>query len=253
MHLLETSNAIQIATFFLMVLTFGLLEKFRPARELNIWKDLKVDTLSFALGVSLSMLCYTWTYNFCTIYFPSSAIKIWDTLGSLPSYLKIIFVIITVDFCLYWLHRAQHSTEFLWRTHVWHHSITELYWFSGFRTSFLHSLLYNIPQTVIPMFVFKLTPIEAGIGYSVGILVQFWEHTNIDVNIGFLKYIFITPAYHRVHHSINVRNTNYGTFFSIWDRIFGTYHNPNSVPKDVKLGLDEELTPGKVARMLTGL
>jgi len=71
-------------------------------------------------------------------------------LQSLPGLVKIGMALFIVDFIIYWIHRAQHQFDFLWRTHAWHHSIEQMYWFAGFRTSFLHSLIYNIPQVIIP-------------------------------------------------------------------------------------------------------
>lgn len=44
--------------------------------------------------------------------------------------------------------------------------------------------------------------------------------------MGYLKYIFVTPSLHRVHHasapSLYI-DKNYGEVFSIWDRLFGTF------------------------------
>jgi sterol desaturase/sphingolipid hydroxylase (fatty acid hydroxylase superfamily) len=36
--------------------------------------------------------------------------------------------------------------------------------------------------------------------------------------------LFVPPSMHRIHHSVVIkeRNTNYGTIFSIWDRLLGT-------------------------------
>jgi sterol desaturase/sphingolipid hydroxylase (fatty acid hydroxylase superfamily) len=36
--------------------------------------------------------------------------------------------------------------------------------------------------------------------------------------------LFVPPSMHRIHHSVKIkeRNTNYGTIFSLWDRILGT-------------------------------
>ena len=41
----------------------------------------------------------------------------------------------------------------------------------------------------------------------------------------FLEIIFVTPQYHLIHHSQNIKNhnSNFGVLFSIWDRMFGTY------------------------------
>jgi sterol desaturase/sphingolipid hydroxylase (fatty acid hydroxylase superfamily) len=42
---------------------------------------------------------------------------------------------------------------------------------------------------------------------------------------GALRWLIITPDMHRTHHSeiIPEQNANFGTVFSFWDRMFGTY------------------------------
>jgi sterol desaturase/sphingolipid hydroxylase (fatty acid hydroxylase superfamily) len=51
-------------------------------------------------------------------------------------------------------------------------------------------------------------------------------HGNIRSNYGVLKYILVTPQSHRIHHSIEERHwgKNLGTYFTIWDRLFGTLY-----------------------------
>ena len=43
--------------------------------------------------------------------------------------------------------------------------------------------------------------------------------------MGWLEYIIVTPAHHRVHHAINPEylDKNYGQVLIIWDRLFGTF------------------------------
>jgi sterol desaturase/sphingolipid hydroxylase (fatty acid hydroxylase superfamily) len=107
---------------------------------------------------------------------------------------------------------------------------------------------------VIPVTLFKLSPAEAGIGYALGLLIQFWEHTNVKVNVGPLSWVIITPAYHRIHHSATIhRGKNLGTTFSIWDRMFGTYVDPATAPDLFPLGLGEPVEAKKIPRMLFGL
>jgi sterol desaturase/sphingolipid hydroxylase (fatty acid hydroxylase superfamily) len=40
-----------------------------------------------------------------------------------------------------------------------------------------------------------------------------------------LRWWWVTPAMHRVHHSTRIeeQQRNYGFQFSVWDRIFGSY------------------------------
>jgi sterol desaturase/sphingolipid hydroxylase (fatty acid hydroxylase superfamily) len=243
----------QTVAFFALAAVFEVLERIRPAREIDRWKDLKIDVFSFALAISMNRFSHYSITGFVNTYTPPWLLGYVHGLQALPGAAKIVLAIFLVDFTIYWIHRAQHRFELMWRTHAWHHSVEQLYWFSGFRTSFLHSFIYNIPQAAIPMLVFNLSPIEAGIGYSIGLLIQFWEHTNIDVNIGPLRWIVITPAYHRVHHSTAHSRSNYGTTFSLWDRLFGTYTDPDSVPADAQLGLGVPIEKKDIARMLVGV
>jgi len=60
------------------------------------------------------------------------------------------------------------------------------------------------------------------------IVQDFFTHANLRVPQPvdrLLRMLMITPAMHRVHHSREVReqNTNFGTVFSVWDKLFGTY------------------------------
>jgi sterol desaturase/sphingolipid hydroxylase (fatty acid hydroxylase superfamily) len=244
----------EIAAFFGLVLVFELCERIRPARPVNRFLDLKLDVLSFAFALTVNRLSIHAIRNFAVGFTPASYASHIHYLQTLPSIVKIILALFLVDFCIYWIHRAQHRFDLLWRTHAWHHSIEQMYWFSGFRTSFLHSFIYNIPQVLIPVTFLKLSPAEAGIGYSLGLLIQFWEHTNLNVNIGRLAWLIITPEYHRIHHSATVhRGQNLGTTFSLWDRMFGTFVDPNSVAEHFPLGLGERVQEKKIPRMLLGV
>jgi sterol desaturase/sphingolipid hydroxylase (fatty acid hydroxylase superfamily) len=243
----------QTLAFFGLVLVFEVLERVRPAREIDRWKDLKIDVLSFAVAIGVNRLCKVLIGGFLLGLMPAWLLAGAAGLHGLPAWSRILLAILVVDFLTYWIHRAQHRSDALWRTHAWHHSIEQLYWFSGFRTSFFHSFLYAIPATTTALVVFNLSPVEAGIGYSIGLVIQFWEHTNLRVNIGPLRWIIITPDYHRVHHSTGHSRSNFGTTFSFWDRMFGTYTDPSTVPPDAPLGLGEEIKPQQIPRMMVGV
>jgi sterol desaturase/sphingolipid hydroxylase (fatty acid hydroxylase superfamily) len=246
-------NVYEAVAFFALVAVFEILERVRPAREIDRWKDLKIDLLSFAVALMVNIACKALIGGVIIASLPLWLTQGVGTLHAMPSWSRILMAIVVVDFLTYWIHRAQHRSDTLWRTHAWHHSIEQLYWFSGFRTSFMHSFLYSMAATTTALMVFNLTPLEAGIGYSIGLLIQFWEHTNIHVNIGPLRHIIITPTYHRVHHSTGHSRSNFGTTFSFWDRMFGTYTDPASVPANAPLGLGEPIEQKQIPRMLVGV
>ena len=243
----------EIIAFVCLAVIFETWERLRPARSIDRWHDLKTDLLSFVFALVVNRICTYSLSSFCHQAAPAFVLASLHRVQALPSLLKILIALLVVDFVIYWIHRAQHRFDCFWRTHAWHHSIERLYWFSGFRTSFLHSLIYNIPQVVIPILVFKLSPAEAAIGYSIGVLIQFWEHTNVTVNIGSLSWLLITPDYHRVHHSTAHCHSNFGTTFSLRDRIFGTYLDPATVPVTSPLGLGQDVEYKNIPRMLMGV
>jgi sterol desaturase/sphingolipid hydroxylase (fatty acid hydroxylase superfamily) len=249
-----TAHEYQTVAFFGLVILFEVLERVRPAHEIDRWKDLKIDVLSFALALALNRVCKLMVGGFIAAWTPAAIVAAFARLHAWPGAVRIALAIVVVDFVIYWIHRAQHRFDTLWRTHAWHHSIEQLYWFSGFRTSFLHSFLYNIPQAAVPMLVFNLSPLQTGIAYSIGLFVQFWEHTNVRVDLGPLRRVVMTPKYHRVHHSaVEPRGKNLAPIFPVWDLLFGTYVDPRSIPEGFPLGLGEPIETRKLPRMVLGV
>ncbi|HSU54234.1 MAG TPA: sterol desaturase family protein [Candidatus Dormibacteraeota bacterium] len=249
-----TAGDYEIGAFLACVLVFDVSERLWPARPVDRLRDLKLDALSFVFALAVNRACNLMFRSFNWDLVPQALATPIAHMRAWPSAYKLVLALFIVDFLIYWIHRAQHRFGLLWRTHAWHHSIEQMYWFAGFRTSFFHSFIYNIPQVVVPVTLFHLSPAEAGVGYSLGLLIQFWEHTNLDVNVGPLKYLIITPAYHRIHHSATLhRGKNLGTTFSLWDRMFGTYVDPADVPEIFPMGLGEPVPSNQLPRMLMGV
>jgi len=66
----------------------------------------------------------------------------------------------------------------------------------------------------------------------ISICAQF-HHSNIDFPDGvekWLSWIIVTPRYHASHHAVDRHygDANFSTIFSIWDRLFGTYSQPEA-------------------------
>jgi sterol desaturase/sphingolipid hydroxylase (fatty acid hydroxylase superfamily) len=86
----------------------------------------------------------------------------------------------------------------------------------------------------------------------VGIIVNIWIHTNLDVDLGRFEWLLITPNYHRVHHGARgLSNMNLGFVLTIWDRMFGTYVDPRALETDFALGVIS--TRKGLLRMIAGL
>jgi len=75
--------------------------------------------------------------------------------------------------------------------------------------------------------------------------VRIWHtrliHANVRTNFGPLGHIFVSPQFHRIHHSIELRHRdlNFGVALTIWDRLFGTmYRGRDEYPETGVDGVD---------------
>jgi len=217
----------QSLSLVLLAIGFATLEAILPHHPVDRRRDLRLDLLGVVAGVAFVAVAYGGLRRLVGL----ADSRAWDgallALRGLPSAAKVLLVVLLVDFSIYWLHAIMHRWEFAWRMHRWHHTIEQMYWFAGFRASFLHILLYGVPQVVLPVIVFDLGPWETTVAAAVANFVQLWTHTNLKVDIGPLQWLFVTPDYHRVHHRAAIGPPrNLGNVLTVWDRLFGTHEAP---------------------------
>jgi sterol desaturase/sphingolipid hydroxylase (fatty acid hydroxylase superfamily) len=167
----------------------------------------------------------------------------------LPVWASFPLAIVGSDFAMYWTHRLIH-TRLLWRVHRWHHAPRYLYWLAGGRVSFLQGIIYTIPT--LTFLIFNVPPTLIG-GYILfGAVLNHWMHANLRLKSPWLEAIFVTPRIHHIHHSRDPRHygRNFGSLLSIWDRMFGTFVDPDDVRGPLKFGIPDAV-PGP--RLIIGL
>ncbi|NJC24679.1 sterol desaturase family protein [Neolewinella antarctica] len=175
------------------------------------------NLISTAAVKALTFGVILFFYNLTPLYVPTA----WW------SFIVCFFV---VDFCRYWAHRVAHEQRFWWATHVTHHS-SEQYNFSvSFRLSWTQHIkvIFFIPAALL-----GFDPFVFFICMQIGVLYQFWIHTEmIDKMWAPVEFFFVTPSHHRVHHATEEKylDKNYGSSFIIWDRIFGTFCPEQETP-----------------------
>jgi sterol desaturase/sphingolipid hydroxylase (fatty acid hydroxylase superfamily) len=166
--------------------------------------------------------------------------------------LEMAVGIIFLDLMIYLQHVVLHMIPFFWRFHKVHHSDLDLDVSSGFR---FH------PLEILGSMIYKLG-LVAALGPSVMTVVVFeailsgmaqFTHSNIKLPLGLdrtLRWLFVTPDMHRIHHSVEVAetNSNYGFNISIWDRLLGTYIHDGKKPQpEIVIGIPEFRTPEQVS------
>ena len=147
--------------------------------------------------------------------------------AAIPQWIAIPVAILGLDLVSYGWHRANHVVPLLWRFHQVHHSdpaftvTTALRFHPG-------ELLLALPLRLFAVAALGVS-IPGVIAFElVFAFANFVEHGNIDLPRRLEERIsraLIVPALHRRHHSRAQRclNSNYGTIFSFWDRLFSSY------------------------------
>jgi sterol desaturase/sphingolipid hydroxylase (fatty acid hydroxylase superfamily) len=141
-----------------------------------------------------------------------------------PVYLQIIAALLLAEFFIWFNHFARHKIRTLWFFHAVHHSQKEINVFTDNRAHIVDLLVGSL-LSFIPFFIFHVS------NYYAVVLIGIYKpihnrfiHANIKINLGWLGWLFTSPQFHRVHHSIEAEHAdkNFGVYFSIYDYLFGT-------------------------------
>lgn len=144
-------------------------------------------------------------------------------IAGLPFVLQLFLVVLVADLVQYGAHRAYHEVGFLWRFHAVHHSAKEMDWLAGSRQHILELIATRI-LVLSPIFLlgFSQRVIDAYV-IIVGFQAVF-NHCNVNVRLGPLRYVLVTPNFHHWHHSRDTEavDKNYAAHFAFIDYLFGT-------------------------------
>lgn len=151
-------------------------------------------------------------------------------LSRQPWWVQAIEILFLADFVDYWTHRGLHRGRW-WRIHAIHHSPEEMNWISSSRVHPLNDLITRACQ-VLPVVLLGFSPTSV---VAVVPLISFYVmflHSNVRWDFGPLRWVLVSPAYHRWHHTSDDEgiDKNFAGIFPIWDLIFGTAHFPKTLP-----------------------
>jgi sterol desaturase/sphingolipid hydroxylase (fatty acid hydroxylase superfamily) len=130
-------------------------------------------------------------------------------------------------FVFYWWHRARHRVALLWRVfHQIHHSATRIELLTSFYKHPLEIAVNSMLSTAI-IFIVLGASVEASPWYSFfAALGEFYYHSNLKTP-RWTGYFIQRPEAHSIHHKLGVHDHNYGDI-PWWDRLFGTYRDPDA-------------------------
>lgn len=159
-------------------------------------------------------------------------------------WVALFLIVLVADLVQYAAHRAYHEVPLLWRLHAVHHSTRHMDWLAGSRQHIVE-LLITRTLVLAPIFVlgFSKEVIDAYI-VVVGFQAVF-NHANVSVRLGPLRYLIVTPNFHHWHHSQDDEaiDRNYAAHFAFIDHLFGTaVHSDRVWPE--RYGVQGDYVPG---------
>jgi sterol desaturase/sphingolipid hydroxylase (fatty acid hydroxylase superfamily) len=239
---------VRLAAFGGVLLAMAVWEVFAPRRKQTIARSWRwpnnigvvfVDTIFVRVAFPMSALALA-------LVAERRGLGLFNIIR-LPSGLTVFFSIIILDLAIYFQHVLFHAVPVLWRLHRMHHADLEIDVTTGLR---FHPVEIALSMMIKFAVIAFGTPAAAVLIFEVLLnATSMFNHSNIRVPARterVLRWIFITPDMHRVHHSIVRRETNSNFGFNLpwWDRLFGTYRaQPAAGHEAMTIGIEQFRDP----------
>ncbi len=216
-------NYLAIALLLMLIMVVAELAYIQwVKRQAAPWADMVFNLNSGHVLLWLFRGVELWVYG---LVFHYANMHVVD---GLPVWAQWLLAFIAWDFGFYCLHYFHHKSRLLWAIHLVHHTGQDFNLSLGIRNSWYSSL------SSIPFFwwlaVLGFTPTQFLIVSVAHYAIQFYNHNSLYTQPTLLDKFLITPYSHRVHHAAQkpYLNTNFGSCFNVWDRLFGTYQTPQA-------------------------
>ncbi len=253
--LLAQEPLIRAVFFFGILGIMSLWEKLSPSRPLSLSKPWRWGS---NLGlVALNTVLLRAIFPLAAVGFAVIATKQgWGffNLLTLPHWLVILLSVTVLDLVIYWQHVLFHALPPLWRLHKVHHADRDFDVTTGLRFHPIEILL-SMGIKIVAIALLGAPPVAVLIFEILLNATAMFNHGNVSLPPSIdrrLRWFFVTPDMHRIHHSVipQETNSNYGFNLPWWDYLFGTYRAlPAQGYQGMTIGLLEyQDTPG-VARL----
>lgn len=169
-------------------------------------------------------------------------------LTEVPFVVAFVVVFAMVEAAVYGLHRAFHASPFLWRFHAVHHTDTEVDVTTSHRHHTFEVVLVAVCLTPL-LWVLNAPAAVVLSYYMLRLAIVLVSHSNLRIPEALdrlLRWVVVTPDFHRLHHAQDRRYTdsNFGTVTPWFDYLLGTASDLEfQAQRDVRLGLEYHRAP----------
>jgi sterol desaturase/sphingolipid hydroxylase (fatty acid hydroxylase superfamily) len=137
-------------------------------------------------------------------------------IGAVPAPVLVALEIVVLDAANWLAHYGLHRCTALWRLHAVHHSQEELSVLTSFRTHPLVHTAYLV--SALPALFFVRNATLPAVAIAIYACLGALPHANVRWTYGRLGKMFVSPAYHRLHHAADGRiDINLGIVLTVWD------------------------------------
>ncbi|WP_409977019.1 sterol desaturase family protein [Afifella sp. JA880] len=255
---LFSEAGIRLFAFFGIFGAMAAFELAYPRRKAHPLKSRRWATNLAVLLVDVAVLrvIFPMAAVGAAIFAEAQGFGLFRTLGLDPIFAGVIAFIL-LDFTVWAEHVAFHKIPILWRVHRVHHADVDVDVTTALR---FHPIEILVSMCLKAAFVVLIgAPVLSVLLFEIVLNgAAMFNHSNVrlpDRVDRALRFLIVTPDMHRIHHSVERRETdsNYGFNFSVWDRLFRVYtQDPEAGQVGMRLGLKPH-QDGAPARFLWSL
>ena len=214
-----------------LFLTVAALERvpafqFRPSR---LFRPFVATDAAWYLVATTANLVSTFVFRpqLTKLAIPGVA----DSIVGLPFVVRVVAAVVVYDFVAFAVHVGIHRSDKLWSVHKVHHSSLQLDGLATTRTHMFEHLLRNVPAQAT---LFALGMSASTVATTLVIYAAFAlnGHSNLRIGGRWLEMVFVTPRLHRLHHLPATTQNNFGTVFTVWDRLFHRFVSRDARPTE---------------------
>jgi sterol desaturase/sphingolipid hydroxylase (fatty acid hydroxylase superfamily) len=241
-----------VLQILVMLLLIGPLQRWRPVEALADRATVRVDmlytlihrlgvfrlALFFSLDPVLDALFGAWRVAGLTTFHLDA---VWPGVTD-HAVISLLMYLLVMDALDYGIHRGQHRFEWWWRLHALHHAQRQMTMWSDNRNHLLDDVIRSVIVVVVAQLI-GIAPSQFVVIVALTQLSESFHHANLRLWFGrFGERLWVSPRFHRQHHSMQDGQHNFGVLLPWWDMLCGT---ANFEHRFERTGLQDQVAQGR--------
>ena len=241
-----------VLQILVMLLLIGPLQRWRPVEALADRATVRVDmlytlihrlgvfrlALFFSLDPVLDALFGAWRVAGLTTFHLDA---VWPGVTD-HAVVSLLIYLLVMDALDYAIHRGQHRFDWWWRLHALHHAQRQMTMWSDNRNHLLDDVIRSVIVVVVAQLI-GIAPSQFVVIVALTQLSESFHHANLRLWFGrFGERLWVSPRFHRQHHSMQDGQHNFGILLPWWDMLCGT---ANFEHRFERTGLQDQVGQGR--------